>query len=110
VLALKDDLSRGGLQQAHDCLRQRALAAAALAHEAERLARAYLERDIVHGAQHRGLAQEAAADLEVFLDVAHGEDRTVLRRRLAALRSRLLHQASLPKSSHKGGVSLLLVR
>ena len=69
----KTTLARGQLVQAHEAAPERRLAAAGLAHEAERLAGTHLERDVVDGLHARDLAADHAAAL----------DREVLRDRLA---------------------------
>jgi len=75
ILALENDLTVGWLDQAHDGLGERALAAAAFAHQAKRLAAMNVKAHVVYGAKHRRLAHEAAADREVRLEVANAKDR-----------------------------------
>ncbi len=66
--AVEADGSAGRLVEMQQRPADRRLAAAGLAHEAQRLARTDPEADAVHGLQHRGLA-EAGVNREVFLQV-----------------------------------------
>src|SRR5262249_18292874 len=65
VDAVKPDRPRGRLEEAHDAVRDRRLAAAGLADEPEHLARGERERDVFDGVND-GAAAEARTDREVL--------------------------------------------
>src|SRR5262249_49416704 len=67
VLSVEPHVTRVRLYQSQEQPRQRRLAAARLAHDAHRLTRAHLDRDLVHSA-HPGLGalQQAAPQREVL--------------------------------------------
>ena len=77
VVAVEADLPAGGLEQAHDQARRRALAAAGLAHDPQRLAAAHLEADAVDRLDGADLAlkHDPARDREVLDEVAHLQQR-----------------------------------
>ena len=75
VAAAEDDLSAGGIEQPHDAARERGLAAAGLADDAERLAFVQRQRDAVDRL-HRSdllLEDDPASNGEVLLDVLDDE-------------------------------------
>ncbi len=76
-LALEADLAVGRRDQPQDDLAERRLAAAGLAHEAERLTFGDVEADPVDGANRAELAdaEQAAADVEVLDEVLDLEQR-----------------------------------
>ena len=76
-LAVEPDLAVGGVEQPHRHARERALAAAGLADQTERLARIDLEVDAVDRV-HRAdllLEDDAARDREVLLDALQPKER-----------------------------------
>ena len=93
--AVELHLSLGLLVQLQDAPPQRALPAAALPHEAERLASAYRERYVVHGFNlaHAPLEHDAGGDREVFLHPVHFNERGFRRDRV------LMGHAALPVSA-----------
>src|SRR5205085_6668288 len=76
VLALEPDLARGRLDQAQDAATGRALSAARLADEAERLAGDEIEADTAHRVHALDLATEpAAGDREALDELLDLEER-----------------------------------
>src|SRR5262249_55486293 len=80
VSPAEHDLAGGRSLQPDDAARERALAAARLAHDPERLAESEVERDAVDGDEpvRRGAARDLgrrAGDREPLLEAAHREDR-----------------------------------
>ena len=75
VGAAEADRAAGRVEQAHERARQRRLAAARLADEAERLALAQVQRDVVDGVHvgDRAVEQQPLLDREVLLEVVGGE-------------------------------------
>jgi hypothetical protein len=75
VDAVEGDLARRRLEQPQQRAAERRLAAAGLAHEAERLAAPHVEIDAVDGLQVAGGAlEQALLDREVLLEAAHAEE------------------------------------
>ena len=76
VLVLEPHLARGGLDEAEDAAAGGGLAAARLAHEAERLALQDLHGDVVHRVDAGDFArEEAPADGEVLLEILDSKER-----------------------------------
>ena len=76
-LAVEDHLSGGGLVQVQNRAAHGGLAAAGLAHQAQRLALVDGEGDVIHGLEGLG-AEEAHVDIEVFLEVLDLNERAIL--------------------------------
>jgi len=84
-LPLEGDLAGRRLEQPHDRAAERRLAAARLAHEAERLPRLHREADVVDGVHARNLAlQHALPDRKVLLDVLDLDKRLTVRAQAAS--------------------------